>query len=163
MNLRLDQVVVRRGSFQLGPLSLEISPGEKVTLLGRSGSGKSTLLKLLAGLLPPAGGRVFWGGEDLWQLSPQARRDRQAAFGMVFQKDALFDSETVLNNVLLPLRNRGVAMPESLARAEEALQAVKLGHAAPQRRSPPYRRLPKARTAPTSACRCCRPQLAGTG
>lgn len=133
MNLRLHQVVVRRGSFTFGPLSLEVPPGEKLTLLGRSGSGKSTLLKLLAGLLPPADGQVLWNGEDVWRLPAQARREAQATLGMVFQKDALFDSDTVLENVLLPLRNREVPAEEAARRAAEALAAVKLGQAAAQR------------------------------
>lgn len=133
VHLRLHEVVVHRGPFQLGPLSVEVAPGEKVSVLGRSGSGKSTLLKILAGLLRPDSGQLLWDGLDPWAAGTRALRDRQAAFGMVFQKDALFDSETVAQNVLLPLHNRGVPAEEARALTQEILKTVNLLHAADQR------------------------------
>lgn len=62
----------------LSGVDLDIAPGEAVALLGPSGAGKSTLLSLLAGLVPPAAGRVEVGGHDLARASP-AERDRMRA------------------------------------------------------------------------------------
>ena len=133
MNLLTEGLIVRRGErWALGPLSLSVRKGSQLLVLGRSGSGKSTLLKALAGLLRPDEGTVRWGEEDPWALAPLARRDRQAAFGMVFQADALFDSQTVLENVELPLRKRGVPPGEARRRAMEALEVVRLSRAADQ-------------------------------
>ena len=63
-------------------------------------------------------------------MAPAAKRARQAAFGMVFQTDALFDSLTVRRNVLLPLERRRVPREEAEARADEVLRAVGLAEAA---------------------------------
>ena len=63
-------------------------------LLGPSGSGKSTLLRVIAGLLPPDGGRVRWDGEDVTQLPTHRRR-----FGLVFQDHQLFPHRDVAANV----------------------------------------------------------------
>lgn len=133
MRIATEQLVITRGeSFELRGLSLTFEPGEHVVLLGRSGSGKSTLLKALAGLLRPSSGRVLWDGEDPWALSAEERRARQAAFGMVFQTDALFDSDTVLQNVELPLIKRGVPRADAAVRAKTALASVRLANAAEQ-------------------------------
>lgn len=133
VKLALQQLrFTRSPRFSLGPLDLHLASGEHVLVLGNSGSGKSTLLKLLAGLLRPDQGSLRWDEEDPWALSAEQRRDRQAAFGMVFQSDALFDSDTVLQNVQLPLLKRGVPKGEAHARAEEALAQVGLTPAASQ-------------------------------
>jgi phospholipid/cholesterol/gamma-HCH transport system ATP-binding protein len=91
------------------------------------------VLKLLAGLLKPTSGHVRWGDTDATTLDVDARRRAQAAFGMVCQTDALFDSMSVLDNVMLPLRKRGVAQAEARTRADEALERVGLTAAAGKR------------------------------
>jgi phospholipid/cholesterol/gamma-HCH transport system ATP-binding protein len=106
-----------------------VRPGERVLVLGWTGSGKTSLLKALAGLARPTLGRVLWNGEDVWGLSAKERRTRQAAFGMVFQADALFDSMNVLENVELPLLRRGTPPDEAKSRAREVLVQVGLAHA----------------------------------
>src|SRR5205807_3635094 len=58
---RLDQAVVARGSFRLGPLDIEIGWGERVALVGPNGSGKTTLLEALLGRLPLASGDRWIG------------------------------------------------------------------------------------------------------
>jgi phospholipid/cholesterol/gamma-HCH transport system ATP-binding protein len=124
-------VTVRHGAtVALEDVSVDLRPGEHVLLAGLSGSGKTTLLKVLAGLQRPSAGQVTWDGEPVESLSEAERRRRQAAFGMVFQTDALFDSRTVRENVLLPLRNRGVPGPEAASRADSALASVGLSAAA---------------------------------
>ena len=131
MKLGCAGVTVRHGAtLALSGVSLQLRPGEHVLLAGLSGAGKTTLLKLLAGLLRPTSGQVTWEGDDVEGLPEAERRRRQAAFGMVFQTDALFDSRTVLENVLLPLRNRGVPAEEARTRALAALEAVGLAEAA---------------------------------
>lgn len=130
MELAAEGISVRHGEVvALDEASLRVRPGERVLLLGWTGSGKTTLLKVLAGLLRPDAGTVRWDGEDPFGLSPAVRRARQAAFGMVFQADALFDSMDVLANVELPLLRRGVAPDEARARAREVLAHVGLAEA----------------------------------
>jgi phospholipid/cholesterol/gamma-HCH transport system ATP-binding protein len=131
MELRADRLTVRRGARSvLREVDCVLPPGSRALVLGRSGAGKTTLLKALAGLVPASAGSVRWDGQEVARLSAAERRTRQAAFGMVFQTDALFDSLTVRQNVLLPLRNRGVGQEEAHARAGEVLQAVGLLEAA---------------------------------
>jgi phospholipid/cholesterol/gamma-HCH transport system ATP-binding protein len=131
MELRADRLTLR---YDVRPVLRDVScafpPGGRVLLLGRSGSGKTALFKALAGLVAPAEGHVFWGAEDVARMTPAEKRARQAAFGMVFQTDALFDSMTVRQNVLLPLERRRVPREEAEARATEVLRAVGLADAA---------------------------------
>ncbi len=124
LTVRYDQLLALDG------VSLEVAPGTKVVIWGPAGSGKTTLLKALAGLHRPSSGHVEWGERDISGLTAAQRRERQAEFGMVFQSDALFDSMTVLGNVLLPLEKRGVPAAEARERANEALHRVGLFAAA---------------------------------
>ncbi len=134
MRMDCERTCVMHGAVRaLGEVSLTLRPGEHVLVCGAAGSGKTTLMKVLAGLLRPTSGEVRWDGDAVSALPEAERRRRQAALGMVFQTDALFDSRTVLENVLLPLRNRGVGQPEARARAEAALSAVGLREAADRR------------------------------
>lgn len=131
MELRAEKVTVKLGGRTvLEDVDCALPAGSRVLVMGRAGSGKTTLLKVLAGLLPPTSGAVLWEGQDVTRLSRPERRERQAAFGFVFQTDALFDSLTVRENVLLPLRRRHVAEDEAQARALEVLSAVGLRDAA---------------------------------
>lgn len=131
MELCAQELVVERGARRvLREVECVVEPGTRALVLGRSGAGKTLLLKALAGLVAPSAGRVCWDGQEVARLRAAERRERQAAFGMVFQTDALFDSLTVRQNVLLPLERRGVRREEAQARADEVLRAVGLGHAA---------------------------------
>ena len=85
-------------------VSLEITEGETIAVIGRSGSGKSVLMKHIIGLLTPDSGRVFVDGVDINQISyGELRRVRQQ-FGVLFQGGALFDSMNSFENVAFPLR-----------------------------------------------------------
>lgn len=117
----------------LRDVSLEFPAGSRTLLWGTAGGGKTTLLKCLAGLARPTAGHVWWDEADVAALDVQARRALQVRFGMVFQSDALFDSMSVLDNVLLPLLKRGVPREEALDRAHEALRRVGLLEAAAKR------------------------------
>ena len=130
MDLRAQGVDVEHARrLSLTAVSAAFAPGTRALVLGRAGAGKTLLLKALAGLVLPTRGSVRWDGEDVAGLSPARRRERQAAFGMVFQTDALFDSLSVLDNVLMPLRRRHVPEARALERGREVLQAVGLAHA----------------------------------
>jgi putative spermidine/putrescine transport system ATP-binding protein len=80
-------------------LSLEVSPGQTLALLGPSGSGKSTLLRLVAGLEMPEAGQVWLDETEITPLAPEARR-----VGFVFQDYALFPHLTVWENIAFGLR-----------------------------------------------------------
>ena len=110
-------------------VSMEVHRGEKVALLGKSGSGKSTLLNLLGGLDRPTSGEIEVEGHDLAGLSSNRLAGyRLRTVGMIFQSFHLVPSRTARANVELPLVFGGVpARPRRLA-AEEALDAVGLGH-----------------------------------
>jgi NitT/TauT family transport system ATP-binding protein len=78
-------------------VSLDVRPGEFVSLLGPSGCGKSTLLRIIAGLTPPTSGEVRIAGAR----SADAQREKRV--GMVFQQAALMPWRSVLSNIALPL------------------------------------------------------------
>ncbi|MCY1338356.1 ABC transporter ATP-binding protein YtrE [compost metagenome] len=110
----------------LHDLSLELSPGDSLAIVGRSGSGKSTLLGLLAGLDEPSGGIVHLAGHMLGQLDQDQRaRVRAAHVGFVFQSFQLLDSLNALENVMLPLELEG--RRDARQRARELLERVGLG------------------------------------
>jgi phospholipid/cholesterol/gamma-HCH transport system ATP-binding protein len=130
LELLCEQLTVRRGErMALTDVTFQLSAGSSAYVLGTTGSGKSTLLKALAGLIPVESGHVRWDGRDAWALAPPERRERQVAFGMVFQSDALFDSRTVLDNVTLPLLNRGTPRAEAERSASEVLGSLGLKEA----------------------------------
>jgi phospholipid/cholesterol/gamma-HCH transport system ATP-binding protein len=135
VELATESLSVRFGEKPaLDRATLRFPAGARVYVGGHAGSGKTTLLKALAGLQRPSGGEVFW--EDriaVSALGPEALAAGQARLGMVFQSDALFDSMSVLENVLLPLRRRGVPPAEAERRARAALEDVGLGAAAATR------------------------------
>jgi putative ABC transport system ATP-binding protein len=107
-------------------VTLEIAAGETVALVGASGAGKSTLLAMLAGLDVPTSGHVWLDGQDLTQMSEDARaRLRADRVGFVFQAFHLVPSLTALENVMLPLELTGRRDARDSARA--MLQRVGLG------------------------------------
>ncbi|CAI8043268.1 Uncharacterized ABC transporter ATP-binding protein MJ0796 [Geodia barretti] len=108
-------------------VTLSISPGEFVALVGRSGSGKTTLLNLLAGLDRPSSGKVWFEGRELSQMPERdlvgLRRDR---IGFVFQSFGLIPLLSAFENVELPLHIAGMSWRDRRRRANEALDLVGL-------------------------------------
>ncbi|MFC7895702.1 MULTISPECIES: ABC transporter ATP-binding protein [unclassified Streptomyces] len=97
----------------LDDISLDVAPGEFVTLLGASGCGKSTLLNLVAGLDRPSAGAITTDGRP----------------ALMFQEHALFPWLTAGKNIELALKLRGVPKSERRDKAEELLELVRLGGA----------------------------------
>ena len=109
-------------------ISISITSGEFVALLGTSGSGKSSLLNLIAGLDRPTSGTVVVEGKNLAELSREdLARHRLHTVGMVFQSFNLIPSMTVIENVELPLRFAEVDRSQRAALARQALDRVGLG------------------------------------
>ena len=102
-----------------------IPDGQLVGLLGPSGCGKSTTLYMISGLQKPSSGSIFFGDEDVTELSPENR-----GVGLVFQNYALYPHLTVKQNILFPLQNlRGadkLSKDEMLERAYEAARLVQI-------------------------------------
>ena len=110
-------------------LTLHVRDGEFVTLLGPSGCGKTTTLRLIAGFLAPDDGRIEVAGNVLSRpaaVVPPEQRD----MSMVFQSYALWPHMTSIENVAYGLRYRGLRGEAAHRKAREALDMVKLGHAA---------------------------------
>jgi ABC-type Fe3+/spermidine/putrescine transport system ATPase subunit len=120
--LSIRSVAKRFGSTSvLRDVSLDVAPGELLTILGESGSGKTTLLRLIAGFEQLDGGEIYMAGERLDQVPPYRRR-----VNTVFQHYALFPHLSVFENVAYGLRVRKVARPEIPKRVEQALALVKM-------------------------------------
>ena len=104
----------------LQDVSLQVQPGEFISLLGPSGCGKSTLLRLIGDLLRPTGGELRVKGKT----PDRARRDRE--YGIVFQAPVLYDWRTVTRNVQLPLEIFRVPRQERARRSAELLALMGL-------------------------------------
>lgn len=116
------------GAFTaLQGVSVAIGKGEVVAVIGKSGSGKSTLMHLLALLDTPTHGQVMINDQDLAKLSKKrVNQLRNQSFGFIFQQFFLNANDSVLNNVILPLKIAGVPPKERKRRGLEALKAVEL-------------------------------------
>jgi molybdate transport system ATP-binding protein len=119
------RVVVQRGSLAVD-VDLTVGDGEVLAVLGPNGAGKSTVLRVLAGLLPPDGGRVAVDGEPVWDDGAVHLPAHRRSLGMVFQDHLLFPHLTVTDNVAFGLRTRGTRRAPARAAAEAWLTRVGL-------------------------------------
>ncbi|MGM0110279.1 ABC transporter ATP-binding protein [Enterococcus sp. DIV0187] len=117
-----------RSTFEaLKGVSFEIKKGESIAIIGKSGSGKSTLMHILANLDTPSGGTVSLLGQDMRSMSTsELNKLRNHTFGFVFQQFFMNSKDTVLTNVLLPLKIAGIPRRKREALASRALEAVEL-------------------------------------
>ena len=105
--------------------TFEIPDGKLIGLLGPSGCGKSTTLYMISGLQKPTSGKIFFGDDDVTELSTENR-----GIGLVFQNYALYPHMTVRQNIMFPLQNlKGkdkMSKQEMLDRAQEAARLVQI-------------------------------------
>jgi phospholipid/cholesterol/gamma-HCH transport system ATP-binding protein len=101
LSVRFGRQQVLRG------IDLAIERGKTVAVIGESGCGKTVLLKTLIGLVQPTQGEVVFDERVLGKLNERELTDLRTRFGYVFQNAALFDSMTIRENVLFPLRQHG--------------------------------------------------------
>jgi phospholipid/cholesterol/gamma-HCH transport system ATP-binding protein len=111
------------GNLLFRDVSFEVKRGEVFVILGGSGCGKSTLLKLMIGLVPPLAGQVSILGADVWTAEGPARLALLKRIGVMWQQGALFGSQTLLENVEMPLAEH-TALP---AAARREVARAKLG------------------------------------
>lgn len=115
----------------LSGVTLDIQPGEYVSIAGPSGCGKSTLLSILGLLDTPSKGAYVLNGRPVDQLKHSERaRIRNREIGFIFQSFNLIGDLTVFENVELPLTYRGMGTKERKARVNEALDRVGMAHRA---------------------------------
>jgi phospholipid/cholesterol/gamma-HCH transport system ATP-binding protein len=115
----------------LNGVSLTVSRGETLAVLGRSGSGKSVLLRLIIGLQQPDSGSVRIHGQDIAALSLDQLSVIRKKMGFLFQHAALYDSLTVEQNVAFPLQHhrKNMSHAEQVDRVKELLAEVGMeGH-----------------------------------
>lgn len=111
MSIRLDNVSKRFGGIAaVDDISIEIRQGERVGLIGPNGAGKTTLLKLVAGDLPVTSGEIHMLGEDVTKRP--AHKRALLGLGRTFQITELFESLTVIDNLMLAVRGRGEVVRE---------------------------------------------------
>ncbi len=116
-NKKSNEEVVAVSDF-----NFEIPDGKLIGLLGPSGCGKSTTLYMISGLQKPTSGKIFFGDDDVTELSTENR-----GIGLVFQNYALYPHMTVKQNILFPLQNlKGADRPSKEEMLERAYQAAKL-------------------------------------
>ncbi len=113
----------------LDGLSLDVTKGESVVVIGGSGTGKSVMLKCILGLMRPDGGTITVDGVDVGTLKEKERDELMHRFGMLFQGGALFDSLKVWENVAFGLIH-GRKMPRPKARDIAIEKLAQVGLAA---------------------------------
>lgn len=111
----------------LNGVSFSIQKGESVAIIGKSGSGKSTLMHLLAALDKPNEGEILINGKNIAKMKKRdLNKLRNRTFGFVFQQFFINPKDTVLQNVVLPLKIASVNSRKRKEVALKALEAVEL-------------------------------------
>lgn len=115
------------GKEVLHDISARFDSGKTNLIIGQSGSGKTVLMKCIVGLVRPEEGEILYDGRDFLKMSGKQVKKLRQEIGMLFQGSALFDSETVLGNVMFPLTMfSGMSREEMLDRAHFCLERVNL-------------------------------------
>ncbi len=115
----------------LSDISIGFDNGKTNLIIGQSGSGKTVLMNCIVGLLEPSAGEILYDGRDFVTMSKRERTVLRREMGMLFQGSALFDSLTVLQNVMFPLDMfSDASYKDRVRRAQFCLERVNLGDAA---------------------------------
>ena len=118
------------GRTVLNNISTVFEDGKTNLIIGRSGSGKTVMIKNIIGLMRPDSGQILYDGRDLTSMNKAELKSLRKEMGMLFQGSALFDSMTVLENVMFPLDMFSKdSSKERLKRAEFCLDRVNLSEA----------------------------------
>ncbi len=111
----------------LRDISAVFESGKTNLIIGQSGSGKTVLIKNLVGLLEPTSGEVLYDGRNFVAMNKKEKASLRREMGMIFQSAALFDSMTVLENVMFPLDMfSSMTLRERIHRAQTCLDRVNL-------------------------------------
>ena len=111
----------------LRDISARFAEGQTNLIIGQSGSGKTVLMKCIVGLLTPTKGKILYDGRDFVTMSKQEKALLRREMGMIFQSAALFDSMTVLENVMFPLDMfSSMTLRDRKKRAQQCLERVNL-------------------------------------
>jgi len=111
----------------LNGITTEFETGKTNLIIGQSGSGKTVLLKCIVGLLDPDSGEIFYDGRAFTEMEKNERAALRSEIGMLFQGSALFDSMSIQDNVLFPLRMFSpLTDKEKVKRAQYCLDRVGL-------------------------------------
>ena len=111
----------------LNDVSATFDNGITNLIIGQSGAGKTVLLKCIVGLLSPEKGKIIYDGRDITTMKEKEKITIRREIGMLFQSAALFDSMSVLENVMFPLDMfSNMTYKERLARARTCLDRVNL-------------------------------------
>ncbi len=111
----------------LNDVSIKFQKGKTNMVIGQSGSGKSVLIKCMVGLYKPDRGEVIYNGQSFYNLDFYGKKDVRKKMGMLFQASALFDSKTVLENVMFPLTIfSSLSKAEMRDRAQFCLERVNI-------------------------------------
>ena len=125
LNKKFDEDVI------LSDINATFEKGLVNMIIGKSGSGKTVLLKCIVGLVPPSSGKIMYGNRNLLSMKTSEVRRLRRDIGMLFQGSALFDSRTVLENVMFPLDMFSrINLKERKKRAEFCLERVGLANSA---------------------------------
>ncbi len=115
------------GKTILHDVSATFHTGKTNLIIGQSGSGKTVLIKSIVGLVKPEEGEILYDGRDIMMMDSNQTKNLRKEIGMLFQGSALFDSETVLGNVMFPLTMfTDMSRSEMLDRARFCLERVNL-------------------------------------
>ena len=118
------------GTRILHDVSATFESGKTNLIIGQSGSGKTVFMKCLIGLHTPEQGEIFYDNRPFTRMSANQRKALRTEIGMLFQGSALFDNETVLGNVLFPLKMFSpMTRKEQIERAKFCIRRVGLENA----------------------------------
>ena len=125
LNKKFDEDII------LSDINATFEKGLVNMIIGKSGSGKTVLLKCIVGLVLPSSGKIMYGNRNLLAMKTSEVRRLRRDIGMLFQGSALFDSRTVLENVMFPLDMFSrINLKERKKRAEFCLERVGLANSA---------------------------------